>query len=193
MQIIIDAYNLIKKIYASSFVSRYQIDLCIQMLAQYAFIKNHKLVIVFDGGDCLWLTKQHYSDLCELWWVGLGLKADDCIKQLLDARHTYHLLVSCDRELVLYAQKNKIPSIEVVFFWEFVQKAIQVSKKNNQVSKKNNQKIFLKERSVMDDLMDEFAFQEEFKEVVEEENKVFFKKRDLSKYEIQLYTIIKKL
>lgn len=193
MQIIIDAYNLIKRIYSRAFVSKCQIESCIQMLAQYALIKDHKLTIVFDGGDCLWLTREHYSNVCELWWVGLGLKADDYIKQLLGEKYKYHLLVSCDRELVIYAQENKIPSIEVVFFWEFVKKAIKVSQKNNQKLKNNNQKIFLKESSVIDDLMDEFTCQKDFKEIEAQEDRSFFKKKDLSKHEIQLYTIIKKL
>ncbi len=193
MQIIIDAYNLIKKIYSSSFASRYQIESCIQMLVQYASMKNHRLIIIFDGGEGLFLTKKHYSDLCQLWWVGSGLKADDCIKELLDEKYRCHLLVSCDRELVVYAQNNKIPSIEVAFFWEFVKKAIELPKQNKQNLKKDNLNISFKERGVMNDLMDEFGFQGEFKEVAEEENKIFLKKKHLSKLEIQLYTIIKKL
>jgi hypothetical protein len=192
MHIIIDAYNLIKRIYPNKVTSKVQIESCVETLKQYALLKNHHLTIVFDGGLVPWPTNQDSSSLCSLWWVGVGAKADDFIKKLLETKFKYHLLVSCDKELVLHAQDNKIPSIEVAFFWKFVEKAVEISKENRQ-KPVCFQKEFPPDDQTIDEVMHEFSLQTVIKDRSAQDNEIFALKKQLSKLEIQLYTIIKKL
>ncbi len=191
MHILIDAYNLIKKIYPNQTTSKETIKGCIERLVKYATGKKHVLAIVFDGGIAPWPTSQDYSCSCRVWWVGYGAKADDLIKELLETK-SYHLLVSCDRELVVHAQTNKVPSIEVAYFWEFVNKALGESKKNNEKPVRTVTMDSSAGQSI-EALMDEFTFQSTNKDECIGQDDAFLSKKHLSKLEVRLYTIIKKL
>lgn len=194
MHILIDAYNVIKKICGKKLASKADIEWFIRSLVRYAYVKNHALTIIFDGGTVPWAISKDYSPLCTVRWVGDGTKADDCIKEFLYKNSKFHLLVSCDRELVIHAQDNKTPSIESVFFWHFVEKTFETQKSIVNQEPQNVKKTYSHTHQSIDEVMHEFSYQIINKDMHENDNNdIFFTKKHLSKEQIQLYTIIKKL
>ncbi len=142
MYIIIDACNVLFQDSSEKTISAKRRVQFLDELVQYTCIKNHELVVVFDGGLHARARVSRHQAL-EVWDAGFESTADDCICLLLDrVKNGYEaLLVSSDNELNKYAEDLDIVSIESALFKKIVQQSVQRLKKNTLVAKQKTDYI----------------------------------------------------
>ena len=99
MYIVIDGYNLIKQLYNVNKISEKKRDNYVEKLINKADDKGHSLVIVFDGGEYGFPTKEQRNNHLIL-YSGYKESADDVIKQYVaDHRNLELIVVTSDREI----------------------------------------------------------------------------------------------
>lgn len=126
MIIIVDAYNLLRAIppYKKTITDQERTQFIAQ-LGAYGRRKGHKIIIVFDGGPHEWPFKENRKNV-QIVYSGLHESADDYIKEFIEAQHAQDLLlVSSDRELNSFAERNNVPSIDVAHFYQLVRQELQ--------------------------------------------------------------------
>jgi predicted RNA-binding protein with PIN domain len=195
MNIIIDAYNLIKQIYKKNFITDHEKETIIKKLIQYSRLKGHTFTIVFDGGSSWWIQKEKYNSV-EVIWPGQTKSADDYIKLLIEdtKNNSHQLLVSSDHELITIANSYDIPAIESVYFWQFVLIAIQEKQEEKILYKEEIKKLSKSIDESVDEIMHEFSHS-----ISQKKDEGFLSKQRnthekmVSKNERRLYDIIKKL
>ena len=102
--ILIDGYNLIGIAHRNLEQARRDL---IQKLCQYVNIKKHALTVVFDG----WKdgqeveSKKRVGNITVI-YSSLGERADLVIKKVLSAHSQFWIVVSSDREIYDFAEKN---------------------------------------------------------------------------------------
>lgn len=123
MILLIDGYNLVKQVVKSVDIS-YETRLkFINELSRYSKKKNHRVVIVFDGGDFSFAAGEVVNDI-QIIYSGYKDSADTVIKDYLSENSSRDiLLVSSDRELRDFASKLNIDSIKALDFYDFVKKS----------------------------------------------------------------------
>lgn len=140
MILLIDGYNVLKQISSSSLVSEKERNNFIKQLGCYAKIRQHKIVIIFDGGPYDRSSKEKVLGVYVI-YSGALESADDYIKRYIDDHRSQDLLlISSDRELRNFASRFSIESLPSKKFYEIVQSFLQ--KKQFDFSKK--QTVFIK-------------------------------------------------
>lgn len=132
MIIIVDAYNLLRAIppYKATITEHERNDF-VRQLAEYGRRKNHKIVLVFDGGSHTWPFKVAAKRI-QIVYSGINESADDYIKGYCDSHRGQDLLlVSSDRDLNSYAARLRIPSIDSEDFHHMVAQELKTKKNNN--------------------------------------------------------------
>lgn len=125
MIIVIDAYNLLRSMppYKKT-ISDQERKQFIASLGAYGRRKDHKIVIVFDGGAHDWPFKERINGVIVV-YSGIHESADDYIKEYLEQQRAKDLLlVSSDSELNRFAASRSIPSIDSISFYELVQQEL---------------------------------------------------------------------
>lgn len=125
MIIVIDGYNLLKTLYGVSTVTERQKKGYLEQLKRYAVKRKHRIVVIFDGGyyDYPLLEKQGKISII---YSGTRQNADQVIQVYLsDNKDKDILLVTNDIELINYAKKLAIISIDVLLFDEYVTNALE--------------------------------------------------------------------
>lgn len=194
MILLIDAYNILKRIYSGQYVSENQKGLFINQLIKYcAANKNNKAVVVFDGGANL------YPDIESRAFVtivhsGNRLNADEYIKEYIEKNRSKaeFLLVSSDRDLKNYARKF---NVEAIGGYEFYQLLTHDEMQNN-----------LKLNIIQKIIKEDEAENLELDKLMEQSGNIKFNKiedsgeadrtsnpRKLSKEERKIIKIVKKL
>jgi len=151
MLIVIDGYNLLKRILKKEYSSKYLRDKLINLLLKYCKVKQHKIIIVFDSGDSIYKVKKEIDNSLVVVYSGFQIDADTYIKEFIDEKIEQFIVVSSDRQISSYAiEKNKI-SINVDIFIYYLNrfKAQHISKviiKNRldnifKISNDNNQEL----------------------------------------------------
>lgn len=131
MIILIDAYNLIKQVIGNSHASDDQRKQFINELKRYSKKKNHKIVLVFDGGFHSFVTREKDGFL-EVIYVGYNHSADDYIKDYLTKNKNQNLiLVSSDLELKKKAESLNIEAFDAFEFYSKVKEAFDQKIKVN--------------------------------------------------------------
>ena len=107
--ILIDAYNLIG--IAHKDLEKVRKDL-IQKLYDYTQIKGHNITLVFDG----WKNGQLKETITKLGgltiiYSKLGEKADSVIKKILSSSTKPWIVVSSDREISDFAERNDFAAV----------------------------------------------------------------------------------
>lgn len=123
MIIVIDAYNVLKQIMPAAYVQEKERHAFIKMLMDYARIKKHTLVVVFDGGDTTYPTNDRIGQVT-ITYSGSEYTADDMIQHYLSEHPTRDvLLVTTDRVLNSYADGLGVPSLDAQDFYTFIKRA----------------------------------------------------------------------
>lgn len=129
MIIVIDGYNLLKQIYTNAYISMRQRESFIHMLQQYAKIKKHAILVVFDGGDSTWPTVEK-RDYVTIAYSGTHESADTYIKSWIANNHHKDILIaSNDRDICLYADEYTVVSIDVIEFYRILKQSLQGDKR----------------------------------------------------------------
>lgn len=118
MTIIVDAYNFIKHISKSTFVSDQKKQSWIDRFCEYVEFRNNEVILVFDAGPGLYKTVERHRHITVI-YSGQMDSADDVIKQWLRQRTGQNiLLVTSDREVREAAHACNIVSIGSDEFYE---------------------------------------------------------------------------
>ena len=121
MIILIDAYNLLKKIFSGE-ITHTQRKNFVAYYGAYAKRKGHHVVIVFDGGDSYWPSSSKQT-LSEIVYAGQSKSADDYIREYISANKGKEIvLVSSDRQLCIFANQQGVISIDSDIFYRLTQK-----------------------------------------------------------------------
>jgi predicted RNA-binding protein with PIN domain len=193
LKVIIDGYNLVKKIAKVQHISSKDRDRYLKELGIYAKNKRLDMIVVFDGGE----SSFNYTELIyglEVIYTGFLESADDYINRYM-AKHNYQqelIVVTSDREIIDFAKSRKIDFLRSEEFYSLVlandfcnqQEAALHKNKLNKTTNSNNQEL--------DDLMEQASLQIQTKnETLVCTNKDYAKKK--SKLEKQIARKLKKL
>lgn len=191
MILVVDGYNFVKQIFKDLMITDSFRMSIIQKFNNYAKNKNHQVVLVFDGGQSAYPTKEK---ICEVLVVYSGYKdsADDVIKNYIsENKNSDLLLVTSDRELRNFATKIGIESIAVLDFNRFF---IESSMQKKQVIDKTLHKTTSSKCYELDELMSESTNKVEVKsEDLDYMIKDTKKSKTISKEEKKLIQKLKKL
>ena len=111
MIVILDGYNIIKKITHTLQVTERERNTFINAIKSYALVKKLQIELVFDGGLSL-MSQKEDRDGIKVVYVGTGRSADDYIKDFLSHHKGRNvLLVSADNELRRFADASLIDSL----------------------------------------------------------------------------------
>jgi len=216
MVVLIDGYNLLRQIFSK--VKGKLDKQREQLIKQLAYYKSKKandireIIVVFDGGLLNHATREIRSGIVVV-FSGQRQSADEWLLHYIEKHKNEELLlVSLDRELILQAEKHKIPSLGVFDFYRLLQDALQndVEKifskkpasgdliKYKHDDKYNSDKFEEKiEAKALDLLMEEASLKlpknEKKNDVEGKKTKLKRKSKTLSKKEKRLYSKIKKL
>lgn len=125
MIIVIDAYNVLKRVIATE-ISHREREQFISQMGKYARRKGHAVVIVFDGGDSSRpeVTNRNYTQVV---YAGYKMSADDYIQEYIQKnRHKELVLVSSDRVLCSWADAHGIASIDSALFYSILQQKVKI-------------------------------------------------------------------
>ena len=125
MILLIDAYNVLKQVFPSELIGERRRKNFIDELGRYAKIRQHKVMLIFDGGPYDRATKERISGVYVVYSGSLE-SADDYIKRYLREHKSLDLLlISSDRDLRSTAQHVKIESMRSKDFYKIVQKTLR--------------------------------------------------------------------
>lgn len=118
MILLIDGYNLIKNVLGvSSITSKDKSDF-IRKLHFYAKKKNHKVILVFDGGGYSYPFTETIG-LVKVIYSGYKQSADDFIKNYIQENKNQNLLlITADRDIRNFASNFNIQSLTSYEFYD---------------------------------------------------------------------------
>ena len=155
MIIVIDAYNMLRSTPPHGRkVTEPERERFIAQIGRYGRIKDHKMVVVFDGGPVEWTFKERKNGVSVV-YAGHHESADDVIKRYLGEQKTRDiLLVSSDHELRERASRLSFPSIGSFHFYQIMVEVLQ-EKGEVQIVTGQVVKTKKKENTDLDALMEE--------------------------------------
>lgn len=153
MIIIIDGYNLLKKIFMDTFISEKQRTAFVNLMGRYSKKRGHKVIIVFDAGPCRYpLTEKDHG--VTVMYSGEYKSADDIIMDFVQQHENKDILVVTeDREIIQSVERCREDALNPRIFYEKVKNAFNVS---DEVLKKELSgiiKLSDTENEDLDDLM----------------------------------------
>ena len=191
MLLLLDGYNILKKMRQSSYITDSERQKFIKQLNNYAHQKKLSLILVFDGGPYSWPMHEKISTWLEVVYSGSNESADDYIKNYMDNHKNVDiLLVSSDRELVTHARHNSNLSLDSHDFSQLLH-SMESPSQDTQSSKKQAHKLTTTKNKELDMLMEQLNLNKNKKEPEEVSSKN--KTQTLSKQERKLLQKIKKL
>ena len=108
MIIFVDAYNFIKSVITTSYVSPSELEYWINWFERYARVKNHQIVLVFDAGPELKKTVE-VRHRVRIVHAGQLSSADAVLCDLIVKNaHLDVLLVTSDREICICASRHQV-------------------------------------------------------------------------------------
>lgn len=194
MIVIIDGYNILKSRYKESFLSKECIDRFVRKLEVYSKVKNHKIILVFDGGEFRWANYIDKSLNLKIVETGYHNDADSYIINYIESnRHKDIIVVSNDNEIKAHAAGLNMPVIDSDAFYQILD-ASNISKNiieaNSSIKKFSNNS-----NQELDALMINTNVQYKKEDSMLNNSSINQKKnsKKLSKLERKLLKIIKKL
>lgn len=184
MIILIDGYNLLKKIHGIN-VSEMQIRAFVNLLGSYLKKRNHKIKVILDGGHSSFLIKEKQKGV-DLWYSGYNRSADDVIVDyVFDHKNKDIVVVTQDREICQKMIEYKIETIDPLVFYERIKEVFKTTDKQKKYD--NHDKIIKlidEENDLIDALMQEAAYMKApLKDVIELNNQRKSTGQNLSKKE----------
>ncbi len=120
MIIIIDGYNVLKQLHGLN-VSDMQKSAFVNLLGRYIKKRNHKVIVVFDGGPHRYPDKEKQKGVA-VWHSGELQSADDLIIAYAQEHRTKELLVvTLDREICKKVGESRAETVDPFFFYAKIQ------------------------------------------------------------------------
>ncbi|KKP35819.1 MAG: hypothetical protein UR26_C0002G0119 [candidate division TM6 bacterium GW2011_GWF2_32_72] len=118
MILVIDGYNVLKQAFVPTFVDDRMRSDFIYKLGNYAKVKGHKVVLVFDGGPYDMNFKETINKVSVV-YSGYRETADDFIKRYLrENKEKDILLISSDREITSIAEQCGCEWVSALEFYD---------------------------------------------------------------------------
>ncbi len=147
MKLIIDGYNVFKKVAQEQHLSVKHRNQYLNQLGIYAKNKNLQITIVFDGGESSFNYLERAFGL-EIIYSGFIESADDVIMRLI-SNHQYQeelMVVTSDREIVDFAKQYTLDIIKSDDFYALMQaskslseqKVVNLSNRANKITSHDN-------------------------------------------------------
>jgi len=163
MIVVVDAYNVLKQVVATGDITQRERNNFISQLGQYASIKKHTIILVFDGGAHDRVYKEQVAGI-QVVYSGPHQTADQYIADYLTKIVGQEIvLASSDRELNSQADDLGVASIGAQDFYHILQNTLRNQGRNSgrysAVAKKQGHIVKLHEDSSpeLDALMREAA------------------------------------
>lgn len=180
MIILIDAYNLLKTVLHTQHVAKAERNRFLHLFEKYAQMRNHEIILVFDGGDDIYEIVDKYS-LIKIYYSGYNQTADDVIKNKLKLLQGLDvLLVTSDRDIRKFAQTCSIESIGSIDFYKILQQVMQQKEHQKVIIAQTIHKTSLDKNPELDALM-EFGSRNLVTKEHDKQVKVSFK-HEIEKY-----------
>lgn len=190
MIILIDGYNVLKRMGPHTEISEHARRAFIKMLGNYAYKKKHELILVFDAGPYEWTYKERVDGLTVV-YSGRFQTADEFIMDYLDVHHAKEiLLVSSDNEIGRHASGLEVPSIGSEDFFIIIKEAL------SQEEIVADEDVFVTlddDIQDLDEIMREGSKQVPIKSDDMRSGIIKDPAREMSRTEKKLYRILKKL
>lgn len=123
MYIIIDGYNLLKRIAPTLEISELQRTALVNLLGRYILKRGHKITIVFDGGSSAGPVKERQKGVGVI-FSGYQSTADDVIIGYVQAHYQKEIMVvTADREICMAVKEYGAESVDPELFYEKVKAA----------------------------------------------------------------------
>jgi predicted RNA-binding protein with PIN domain len=190
MIILIDGYNVLKRMGPNIQVSEYERRAFIKRMGSYAHKKGHEVIVIFDAGPYDWIHKERLDGLTVV-YSGQFQTADEFIMQYLDANQAKEILVvSSDNEIGRYASGLEVPSIGSEDFLRLINDALLQEEliADEEVSVTLNNTM-----QDLDEIMREASKQVPIKGEDIRQGRIKNVGREMSRTEKKLYRILKKL
>ena len=183
MIIIIDGYNLLKLIHGSD-VSERQRSACINLLGRYIKKRQHKVMIVFDAGPCIYPMQEKQHGITVI-YSGSYQSADDSIIKFVQEHAQKELLViSADRELLQQVVVHNAHTLEPLIFYEKV-KEVCISSDMIQALRSDGSIIKFEHDEQKDSAIDDLMYEAAAMNIPYKDDQLysgsFLKKNELSK------------
>ncbi len=125
MILVVDAYNVLKQVLPSVHVGERERLRFINELGRYARHRQHKIILVFDGGPYDRAFQERIAGVYVV-YAGSHETADEYIKRYLNEhRELDLLLISSDREVRAVAHCLQIESVAAPDFYAIVRETLQ--------------------------------------------------------------------
>ncbi len=193
MNIIIDAYNIIKQIFTKSRITDKERSWFLARLADYAQKKKHTVYLVFDAGPYERPTVEKRGAVIRV-YSGRHTSADEVIKHYIEEQVLKPMLiVTTDRQINAFAARHKVPSIDSLDFYKLMNEEKGVERVHGlQKAPGEAHKLHENESSLeLDQLMQEASQVLYYKE--EEGGEQKGSKQKAPKEERQMLKVLKKL
>lgn len=194
MIIVIDGYNVLKEKLGAS-VSVHDRQSYVRQLVKYCAIRRHTCVLVFDGGDYGYASREIYGSVTVL-YSGERSSADQVIMAYLEENYAKDiLLITNDRAIIQYAERLKKHAISGRDFNKYV--ALALHEERVQKSTNRQMNVIAKTTSDADETID--ALMEAYSNVIMHKSVdvahagEITDTRTKSKHERALLQILKKL
>lgn len=144
MILLIDGYNLLKRLEGAQEHTKQQKAAFRARLQRYALHKRHTIELVFDGGGNPYPSKEQAKNLT-IWYSGYKQSADDVIRAYLD-KHAHQakiVLISSDRELRNHAARHAVESLSADEFLALLRTAesAKIEQEHDQRARKTTQVV----------------------------------------------------
>lgn len=122
MELIIDAYNILKQITHHLYIEDKERSAFIKKLIRYAAYKQNQVTLVFDGAAPDNKPSQEQLGLVSVIYAGGGTQADTFIQRYAKKHKGRDLLlVSSDRQLCDAVAAYAIPSLDALLFYTMLE------------------------------------------------------------------------
>jgi len=127
MIIVIDGYNLLKKVLAHDHITETERSAFVNLLGRYSNKRGHKVQIVFDRGPCRYPMKEKQHGVMVV-FSGEFQSADDVIITFCkDHPNKDMVVVTADREIIQAVVSGNCEVVEPKVFYEKVKAVFQKS------------------------------------------------------------------
>lgn len=122
MELIIDAYNILKQISPKLYVEDRERSAFIEKLVYYTRQRNNQAIIVFDGSPPDDKPSKEQLGMVSVVYAGWKTQADTFIQNYVKKHKGRDLLlVSSDRQLCALVAEYKVPSVDALLFYKILQ------------------------------------------------------------------------
>lgn len=128
MRIVIDGYNLIRRVPELRVLDRDDLeagrDGLVQELSTYRAGKGHRIIVVFDGAEALHLggSRERVAGIA-VRYSPRGRSADSVIKEMCRESQA-DVVVTADREIMDAARRAGVTPVSPDLFWDKVQEEV---------------------------------------------------------------------